>query len=41
MTRLADPDRQSRAVRLMLAVVGAVLLAIGWFRWSSGLGWFQ
>ena len=37
MARLADPDRQSRAVKLMLAIVGAILLAIGWFRWGTGL----
>jgi hypothetical protein len=40
-SRLADPDRQARAVKLMLAVVGAVLMAVGWFRWSDLVGLFQ
>lgn len=35
MTLLADPDRQARGVKLMLAVFGAILLAIGWFQWGT------
>lgn len=37
MPRVVDTERQSRAVKLMLAVVGAILLAIGWWQWGSGM----
>ena len=40
MTRVVDTERQSRGVKLMLAIVGAILLAIGWWRWSAGTGLF-
>jgi hypothetical protein len=34
-TPYPDPDRQSRAVCLMLTAVGAVLLVVGWSRWMN------
>jgi hypothetical protein len=34
-TPYPDPDRQSRAVWLMLTAVGASLLVVGWCRWLS------
>jgi hypothetical protein len=30
------PDRQAQFVRLLLLIVGAWLLAVGWFRWLEG-----
>ena len=29
------PDRLTSAVWLMLAVLGAVLAVVGWYRWAS------
>ena len=40
MANVVDTERQSRGVTLMLAIVGAVLLAIGWWRWGAGTGLF-
>ena len=34
MTERLDSERQTRAVRLMLAIVGAFVLVFGWFQWS-------
>jgi hypothetical protein len=28
-------DRQAQLVRLILVIVGAVLLAVGWYRWAN------
>ena len=30
-----DPDRQSRALWLMLTAVGALLMVVGWSRWLN------
>jgi hypothetical protein len=30
------PDRQAQLVRLMLAILGAFLLVVGWYRWAAG-----
>jgi hypothetical protein len=30
------PDRQEQLVRLLLLVLGAWLLVVGWFRWLEG-----
>jgi hypothetical protein len=30
------PDRQAQLVRLLLMIVGAALLAVGWIRWAKG-----
>lgn len=29
------PDRQAQLVRLMLAILGAFLLTVGWYRWAT------
>jgi hypothetical protein len=29
-----DPNRQARAVALLLAIVGAVLCLVGWLEWA-------
>ena len=29
------PDRQSRLVWLLLAIVGAILCIVGWYRWAA------
>jgi hypothetical protein len=28
-----QPDRQAQLIRLMLMIVGAFLLVVGWIRW--------
>ena len=33
MTTLIDPDRQSRVVWMIVAIIGAVLCVVGWYRW--------
>jgi hypothetical protein len=30
-----SPDRLSSAIWLLLAVLGAVLCIVGWYRWAS------
>jgi hypothetical protein len=30
-----DPDRQSRLVWFVLAILGAILCVIGWYRWAG------
>jgi hypothetical protein len=29
------PDRQAQLVRLMLAILGAFLAIVGWYRWAT------
>lgn len=29
------PDRQAQLVRVMLAILGGVLLVVGWYRWAT------
>jgi hypothetical protein len=36
MTRFTMPDRLDAQLRVMLAVLGAVLCIIGWYRYLSG-----
>ena len=31
----SSPDRQAQLVRLMLMIVGALLLVVGWVRWMQ------
>ena len=33
-----SPDRMAMRVKLMLAVLGAFLLLVGWYRWFSHAG---
>jgi hypothetical protein len=33
-----SPDRMALRVKLMLAILGAVLLLVGWYRWFSQVG---
>jgi hypothetical protein len=30
-----DPGKQSRLLSLMLAILGLILLAVGWYRWAT------
>lgn len=30
-----SPDVQAQAIRLLLALLGAVLASVGWIRWAS------
>ena len=41
MAPTADSERQTRAVKLMLALVGAVVLIVGWFQWGTLVGLFR
>jgi hypothetical protein len=36
MTPLNVVDRQAQLVRLILAILGAVLAVVGWLRWAGG-----
>jgi type II secretory pathway component PulM len=33
-----SPDRMAMRVKLMLAILGAFLLLVGWYRWFSHAG---
>jgi hypothetical protein len=33
-----DSERQDRGVKLMLALLGAAVLAFGWLRWATLVG---
>jgi hypothetical protein len=35
MSNVEAPDPQLRLLRLVLAIVGAVLGIIGWYRWAT------
>ncbi len=35
MANVITPDRQAMFMRLLLAILGATLLLIGWYRWAS------
>jgi hypothetical protein len=37
MTVQNDVDRQSRFLRVVLALLGAFLLVVGWIRWAASL----
>jgi hypothetical protein len=41
MTRPPDPDRQTRGVKLMLVILGAIVMVFGWFQWGNLVGLFQ
>ncbi len=36
MTPLNVVDRQAQLIRLILAILGAVLAVVGWLRWAAG-----
>lgn len=35
MPHLTPPDRMSQLVWLILAILGAFLCIVGWYRWAS------
>jgi hypothetical protein len=35
MFTIENPDRQAMWIRFMLAILGAVLTSVGWWRWAS------
>ena len=35
MSLLDAPDRQSQFIRLVLAMLGALLAVVGWLRWAG------
>ena len=35
MSLLDVPDRQSQFIRLVLAMLGALLAVVGWLRWAG------
>jgi hypothetical protein len=40
-TTISDPDRQSRLVWLILAVLGAGMAVLAWIDYARGLGLFR
>jgi hypothetical protein len=35
MSSANTPDRQSQLIWLLLAIVGAILCGVGWYRWVT------
>jgi hypothetical protein len=36
MLDVTPPDRTSQLIWLILAILGAFLCVVGWYRWASG-----